>query len=460
LRAAISVLIVRRGGQHGAVGDINLAVFNNKFARPFVAVWSAAMTISRTEFARAWLEQFSEGDREVAARLADAVMLVSHDALYRGLRALLDDLTAARAETDLDRPVALYAERAVDTRETKDEEFGWVGMEVLPFFPGSDEGRATGSGVPPIQVDPDDQEVGSEGAIANFITSYQRLHGNRVLNHPGPDALRDGRASHIVIVTDFIGSGKRVWEMLEAFWRVATIRSWNSYHRIRFSVVAYSGTEHGLSHVRSHRTKPDVRVVHACPTLGTAFNGAERDAIEALCRAHPSRPRYPFGFGYAGALIAFSHGMPNNAPPILHSARKGWRPLFVNRSALAADMHFPATNADALAEQARDVLRIRTARAFLEDPAKRLWVETMLVLTALKDGARSAGTASARTRLPLADVEQILVFTRIAHWTTPRGILTSLGRRELRRLQLRRARTVALPTAETPYYYPTQLRAR
>ncbi len=396
----------------------------------------------------------------MAAQLADAVMLVSHDALYRGLRLLLDEICTSREDGIQDRPIALFAERAIETRETEDGEYGSLRYEVLPFFPGTDSGRATGAGMPPIVVDPGDQEVGSEGAIANFITGYARLHRDSVLSHPGPDALRTGRVSHIVIVTDFVGSGKRVWEMLEAFWRVATIRSWHSYGLVRFAVVAYSGTEDGLKHVRSHRSKPTVSVVHACPTIFTAFAGANRDAVEALCRAHPRKSRYPFGFGWAGALIAFSHGMPNNAPPILHSDRKGWVPLFRNRSALAADMHFPAANADALADRARAVLHIRTAERFLADPTRRRWVETMLVLNALKDGSRTAASASARTRLSLADVEQILVFTRIARWTSPRNTLTVLGQRELRRLQLRRARTVVLPTEDLPYYYPSQLRAR
>lgn len=225
-------------------------------------------------------------------------------------------------------------------------------------------------------------------------------------------------------------------------------------------MVAYSGTEDGLKHVRLHRSGPHVGVVHACPTIFTAFVSAQREAVEALCRAHPRKSRYPIGFGWAGALITFSHGMPNNAPPILHSDRKGWVPLFRNRSALDADMHFPAANADTLADRARVVLRIRAAERFLADPTRRRWVETMLVLTALKDGSRTAVSASARTRLPLADVEQILVFTRIVHWTSPRNALTVLGQRELRRLQLRRARTIVLPTEAVPYYYPSQLRAR
>jgi hypothetical protein len=35
------------------------------------------MTVSQSEFARPWLDQFSGSERGTAARLADAVMLVS-----------------------------------------------------------------------------------------------------------------------------------------------------------------------------------------------------------------------------------------------------------------------------------------------------------------------------------------------------------------------------------------------
>ncbi|OYU75328.1 MAG: hypothetical protein CFE32_14715 [Alphaproteobacteria bacterium PA3] len=418
------------------------------------------MRLSETEFARDWLEQLPEAERSVAAQLADAVMLVSHDVLYRGLRLLLDEIISGRKESDQKRPIALFAERGVESRDIKDSEYGFDRREVLPFFPNTDKGRAIGVGVPPIVVNPDDQEVGSEGAIANFITGYERLNRGKILSHSGPDALRSGRVSNIVIVTDFIGSGKRVWEMLEAFWRVATIRSWHSFGLISFSVVAYSGTEDGLKHVRSHRSRPSVRVVHVCPTIFTTFVGADRDKIEALCRAHSGGSRFPFGFRSAGALIAFSHGMPNNAPTILHSNRRGWVPLFRNRSALGADIHFPAANADALADRARVVLHVKTAERFLADSTSRSWIETMLVLNALKDGSRTAANVSARTRLSLTDVEQILGWTRIAQWTNPRNILTVLGHRELQRLQLRRARTVELPTEDSPCYYPTQLRAR
>lgn len=418
-----------------------------------------SVPLSQTEFARDWLGQFSDADRATAAKLADSVMLVSHDTLYRGLRSQLDELISGRGETDLDRPIALYAERAAQTRLI-DEKHRWLGYTVLPFFPGTEEGRATGPGVSPVLVDPKDQEVGSEGAIANFVTSFERLHRDRILNHPGPDALREKRASLIVIVTDFIGSGKRVCEMLEAFWRVATIRSWHSYGLIKMAVVAYSGTEHGLARVRLQRTSPLVKVMHVCPTLGTAFEGADLIAVNALCQSFPLGHKKPFGFKGAGTLIAFAHGMPNNAPPILHSTVKGWHPLFVNRSALAADHSFPDDNSDTLGEQARTVLRIRAAKSFLDDPVKRRWIKTMLILSAIEHGARGAAAVSARTRIRLTSVEQILEFTQIAHWTNERGLLTLLGKRELRRLRQRRARAIVLPTVKQPYYYPTQLRAR
>jgi hypothetical protein len=406
------------------------------------------MKLSDTEFVRSWLEQFAQGERVTAAQLADAIMLVSRDALYQGLYELLDSLRVELSGSD--EPVALYAEREVER----------VDGEIQPFFPGTQHGRATGSGVPPIVVDLRDQEVGSEGAIANFITSYERLHRGVVLNHPGPDRLRQAQTRTIVIVTDFIGSGKRIWEMIEAFWQVATIRSWRSYGLIGFAVVAYSGTDSGLAYVRSHRLRPDVRIVRACPTVANSFRGDEARAVDALCLKYPERHRYPFGFRGGGALIAFAHGIPNNSPAIFHSHKNGWRPLFLNRSALAAAADFPVNSLDELSDRAEAMLRIHAAREHLEDPQTRRWIKTMLVLAALTVGNKGAGGVSAFTRLPLAEVEELLGFTRIAGWTSATGALTPLGERELIRLRARRRRTIVLPTAEEPFYYPTQLRAR
>jgi hypothetical protein len=239
--------------------------------------------------------------------------------------------------------------------------------------------------------------------------------------------LRRRKVGPIVIVADFIGSGQRVWEMLEAFRVVASVRSWRSYHLIDFYVVAYSGTEEGLRHVRSSRLRPKVLTVTGCPTIDTAFRKLARDAVRQLCRTYPPNHNKPLGYGWTGALIAFEHGVPNNVPPILHSGWGKWAPLFQRRSTIGAKGQFPTT---------------------------------MLVLAAIDAGARSHAQISAHSRIKLETVREITEFTEIARWTTRKFSLSTLGKSELQRLRRRRARNPVLPKPDKPFYYPTQLRAR
>ena len=405
--------------------------------------------LSTTSLGTAWLESFEDtSERATAALLIDELLLVSRDELICGLRQAIEAILTKRE--DPQRPIALFAERAVP-------KFDKV---VQPFFPSSASGRATGSGVPPIIVDPRDQEVGSEGLVANLITDLARYYGKSVLSHPGPDLMRAERVRHIVIVADFIGSGKRVWEMLEAFRAVATLRSWRSYKLLQFNVVAYSGTEVGLEAVHSSRLKPLVSIVIGCPTLFNTFTGTQLSRVLTICHQYPRGHRHPVGFMNGGALIAFAHGMPNNAPPILHSRTKGWTPLFRGRSTAGTGLDFPSDARETAAERANRLLRISNAYAYLSNAAGNRWITTMMVLAAIDAGARTPTTASARSGLSLSRVEEILGYTRIARWTTGRNALTTLGRQELGRLRRRRRRTPVLPKPGTPFYYPTQLRAR
>ncbi|MBC3941866.1 hypothetical protein [Sphingomonas albertensis] len=405
--------------------------------------------LSGSAFASAWLDKFDEVERVTATLLIDEIMLVRRDELHRGLVGLLDTVAAGRS--DHARPLALFAERAVVK----------TGEEIDPFFPGGDRGRATGAGVPAIA--PDDPQVGSEGTVANLITSYSRLHGGSVLSHPGPDAMRKEKVGPIVIVTDFIGSGKRVTEMLEAFARVATLQSWRSYDYVSFHVVAYSGTIEGIATVRASRLRPRVHVVTGCPTIHDVFDGAELVQVSDLCRRYPGRQRYPLGFNNGGALIAFAHGVPNNAPYILHSTKGGWQPLFRERSTLGADYDFPVDAAEQLMERAAALLRIKAARDRLDRPVGERWIRTMLVLAAIEKGPSSAQAISALSRVSLKRVDEITGYLVIARWASQRGrrfSLTDLGRRELLRLRRRRSREPVLPTNSKPFYYPTQLRSR
>jgi hypothetical protein len=159
---------------------------------------------------------------------------------------------------------------------------------------------------------------------------------------------------------------------------------------------------------------PTVTTVVGCPTVRDAFSGTQLAAVRALCQRYPKGHRSPLGFRESGALIAFAHGMPNNAPPFLHNSSKGWTPLFRGRSTAGADMVFPAGAVETIADRVTRLLRIRKARAYLHDPRGRRWITAMTVLAAIEAGAHTPGTVSSTSGLGLAEVENILRFTRIA----------------------------------------------
>ena len=402
---------------------------------------------SESDVAQRWLGCFSSTDRVVAAALLDEMLLVSGAELTNGITQLFDQIMAER---ERNQPLAFYSEREITRGKTG----------IHPIFPGSRHGRAVGNGPQPIPFDPVRPEVGSEGIIANLVTSYCRKNHRRTLNHPGPDKLRKHKAGLVVVVADFIGSGKRVWEMLEAFRAVASVRSWRSYHLLDFYVVAYSGTENGIRKVRSNCLRPTVLTVAGCPTIDGAFRKAVREDVKKLCQTFPPNHNKPLGFGAAGALIAFEHGVPNNAPPILHSRQGQWTPLFCGRSTVSAIDTFTDANRNEVAERAERLLRISNAADYLSSARGRRWIKTMLVLSAVDSGARTTAQISALTRIKLETVREIVTFTEIVHWTTRKLSLSDLGRSELQRLRRRRSRTPILPKSDKPFYYPTQLRAR
>jgi hypothetical protein len=219
----------------------------------------------------------------------------------------------------------------------------------------------------------------------------------------------------------------------------------------------------GVEQVTSSKLKPKVLLVTACPTLSDAFSGSDLSAVTALCRKYPRKARYPLGFGWTGALIAFAHGIPNNAPALLYvkQAKKNlWEPLFRGRSTVGVPYDFPSLSQDVVAERASRLLQLRVAKGHLDNPRTRTWIVTLLILDALAAGARDAPQVSARTRLPLDQVETTLSYLLVVGWITARNTLTPLGQREWARLRQRRQARPVLPKPDAPFYFPTQLRAR
>ncbi|GJD76519.1 phosphoribosyltransferase-like protein [Methylobacterium goesingense] len=410
--------------------------------------------LSNTEFGSSWLDsRFNAADRRIAASLIDEILLISSSMFAQNINEKISCIL--EEQTDPGRSVALYAEREVSIISLPDGT-----KKIEAFWPGTARGRATGHGAPPIIVDPTKQDVGSEGSIANLITNFMRSTEGRILSHPGPDELRNGRTGAIVIVTDLIGSGQRIFQMLEAFRAVATLRSWGSYPKIKYYVVAYSSTHAGLRAVNKSPLHPDVRFVVGCPTVRTVFRGKIFDDIVALCKKFPGKHSSPLGHRNTGALIAFEHGAPNNSPRILHSTARGWIPLFKGRSTVLVGRNFPSSESDMIARRIGRLLGVRDAQNYLGNIKSRQWITTMVVLKSIAGGLHSSQDISSYSGLRLDEVEDVLTRGVDAHWVSTRGALTPLGRRELSRLRDRRRRSPELPFSFRPYYYPTQLRDR
>lgn len=403
--------------------------------------------LSSCNAGKTWLLNFDGPDRPLASKFLDSLLLVSASEFSTTIIRLLT--SQANTAREAKERIALYAER----------EIALVEREIQPFFPGSESGRATGLGVAPVVVSPQKQDVGSEGIAAALISKFRYANADVVLSHPGPDDLRLKRVRKIVIVTDFIGSGGRVYEMLEAFAKVASIQSWRSYGLLSFEVVSYSASEQGVQTVKQHRLQPKVTIHAACPVVDEAFVGAELAAIRTLCGKYPRKAKWPMGFGATGSMIAFSHGIPNNAPAIFHSSFNGWRPLFQGRSTQMTELEQVADTSDHVVQKSAELLGVRNARQILNSASGELWTHCMLVMLAIKSGLRSAEKLSARTRLPIAIVKKVLSISAAAGWLSPTGGLTVLGRRELQ-WQIRWHGAADIALADPDIYFPTQLRAR
>jgi len=404
-------------------------------------------SLSKTPLAIQWLAQFNEADRELAAHLVDEVLLVGRDEFATAVFKLLDE--ASLQPSKRQRKLAIYAERRVKS----------VFGTTPAYFRNSRKGRAEGTGVQPVVADARDQEVGSEGVVAQLITDYCRRHRASAFSHPGPTKMRKEKITDVILVTDFIGSGSRIEEMLESFRYVATLRSWRSYGLIEFRVIAYAGTEFGISRLRSHKLRPNIHVFTSSPTIANTFHGRAKGKIEDLCEKYPSGHKAPFGFFDTEALIAFAHGCPNNAPALLHSSARGWTPLFKGRSAADAPSSlFVGSGKAALDQRASRLLKVRTAREHLND-SEEAWILTLIVLAAVESGAHSVPRISARTHLSMSNVKRLLRLVETVGWIDDAVRLTPVGKAELGRLRNRRRYQPVLPSDDFKFYYPTQLRA-
>ncbi|MFN3770333.1 MAG: hypothetical protein ACK4TD_18370 [Ectopseudomonas guguanensis] len=249
--------------------------------------------------------------------------------------------------------------------------------------------------------------------------------------------------------------------MLDAMSNVASIRSWFSGKFVKFWVLAYSGTDQGIAHVRSHRFSPHVHVVTECPTLYNSFDHDLDDMLE-LCRAYGAHSDKPLGYQDTAALLAFEHSAPNNMPAIFVSEKnrgaKRWAALFPKR---VTEVFWGTESGDeapliTAALEALGLPEIRNAPSFRRAENK-VKLATIILLAFSQKKKR---VADVRRLLPLS-LDTLLHAINNAvrrDWVTAHGALTLSGRKRLRMLKRQGAKHFVAPDPFVPYH-PEQLRA-
>ena len=403
-----------------------------------------------TEHEIAWLNQFDE-DRDRAADLLGRVRKVGADEFRDSVLRLIEERVNA-----LGQPVGLYAERSI-------RKYNGQPNRLFQETKGKTK-RAHGMG--PMPVRPENHkfpETGSEGIVANIITQFVRSNRKIAFDHPGPDLIREKKIRRFILVTDFIGSGSQASRYLQSAWRLSSVKSWKSGRFLDFEVIAFSASQVGKSKIERHPSDPKVSIVEACPTVFDYDQYGDTDALALCLKYGPKdsecRSISRLGHSEIGALIAFSHGMPNNAPRLFHKKGRGWTPLFMERVVNSAYITQEIVQHDRARAKLVKMQEARLSELAVKHGAKPDEVLFSLVLSALKKKPRSAMIVSARTGLGIAECEEVLRKCAAAGWIGNGKALTPKAYQELR--YLRRPQNVQRPVfkEDKPYYIPTQLRA-
>ena len=405
--------------------------------------------ISRKE----WLSQFKGPDQQTAAKLLSSLHIVSHDEFARCMERSIE-----RFHYENHAPTAVFVEREV--KKSKGGRPCRLFSETKVPIEGSRRKalRATGAGPAVIFARRGDKsDVGSEGLLASITGQLARNRKLRFVTNPSPNLFRRSKIRHFVVVTDLIGSGDRVWNFIEAAWKVRSVKSWHSRGWLKFTVIAYAATNEGQARVKTHPSRPDIRIARECPTIKNEFSFFDDDVAE-LCRKYYKGKGDPLGYGGTGALVVFRHGCPNNVPPILYEENKGWVPLFPGRVGGGGFDTLRPKFAEVswetvLAGVGQPELGSQPFFVALPESGKKL----TLILFAIKNGMVRREAICSGTQLPLHEIDDLLEVAVRDKLVSDKGRLTDLGVGTLQSIKAKNA-AQTLPKVEKPYYYPRQLR--
>lgn len=398
---------------------------------------------------KCYISQFNETDRHIAKEMIGAIVNITIDEVLAEIRSMTLSIPAKNER------IALYVERELEGGKSKQAIFSPVdGRAVQPKT------------IPLVAPIRGRNKVGSEGPLARLASQINDMNRRQVLLSPGPELIRGKKnCKHIVIITDIIGSGTRVTRMLDAFYKVATVRSWKSLRWIRFHIVAYTASSEGKSFIRRHKLRPIVHCCRPLPTIKTEFavprNGVSSLQIEDICRRYdPLRvtsPDEPLGYRNTGALLTISGCCPNNSPRILWEKGGRWKPLFTNfvSSSSFSDRESESDRMVRILEYLGRTWRISSGQL------TQVWSEArplVVLLVAMRSKAYSLEDLAGLIKLTFKETKELLAKAISAGWMDENHKLTYTGRRLIRELAKTREVRKALPQQEEIVYLPQQLR--
>ena len=236
----------------------------------------------------AWLGQFSEKDRDLAARLLDSVEFLSHAAVEEGLYGALNSLPGWN-----------------NNREARTGKWRFVAFSRSAGESGDKMLHSLRSAAQLGSAANDDLFVGKRDLLMEELTADDT----------------------VVFVDDFAGTGRQVatgWrEVMEELLP-------GRPHIYLVLVAAYIDATNRIA----AETPIELYTMTTLPEGDNVFSDAcesfsadDKKRLLTYCRrASTSNPR---GFGKCGLLLVLAHKTPNNSIPVLHATRnERWSGLF------------------------------------------------------------------------------------------------------------------------------------
>lgn len=235
---------------------------------------------------KAWLNQFTEPDRDVAARILDCVEYINLEQVEVGLAAVLSDLTGWHR-----------------TKKRRKGKWRFVAFSRS----GAESGQLmvyhlrTAAGLSPdrydeLFIDKRDlllQELGPDDTVV-FVDDCTGTGNQACTAWPEmSELLPDEPTVYLVLVTACDGAIERIHDETRM-----TVRPWKTLK------------------------DPDNLFAEEC----IHFSNAEKGNVLAYCKT--ADKKQPKGYGDCGLVLVFGHKAPNDSIPILHKKHAGWSGLF------------------------------------------------------------------------------------------------------------------------------------